>query len=614
MAATLSRRETSRQRQRMGGRQTELLRQGPPVPAPRQGRGQKALPLAQADRGRARPRACARGGHANRPQTGVSDVGGRTLVAIRGVCKVWGEMLVLDRIDLEIRDGEFVALLGPSGSGKSTLLRVVTGLAACSEGEVDYRGEVVRGPSPHMAMVFQTFALYPWLTVLENVEIGLKAAGQAMRLRREKAKQLIDLVGLDGFEDAYPRELSGGMRQRVGFARALAVEPELLCMDEPFSALDVLTADNLRNELLDLWVERRIPTRSILMVTHGIEEAVFMADRIVILSRNPARVVADLALHLPRPRNRKDPAFLTLVDRIYKIISEAGEADRRRASVAAAARAGDRRDGADADASVPEGSAASKGGEGRSGTGDAFGGARDGRLADARGAGRRHRFVPLPDAPIGMLTGLLELVADRGGRDDLYHLGSELLLEVDDLLPVTEAAELLGLAVVREGDLFLTAKGVRFAAADVLARKQQFAEQIRALPVFALIHRVLEGKRHHTAPREFFRALLADEVGEVRAEGQLDTAVAWGRYAELFAYDLSAQEFYLPDDSDADQGPLAGATSPTATPSPGEEGDGADAGGGAGAGTGDDGAGDGKDGRGVGGRSWDGGGEGGSSR
>ena len=461
-----------------------------------------------------------------------------TLVAARGVCKLWGDMLVLDRIDMDIHDGEFVALLGPSGSGKSTLLRIITGLAELSGGEVRYRGTLVQGPCRQSAMVFQTFALYPWLTVIENVEIGLKAAGLPKRVRRDKAARLIDLVGLDGFEDAYPRELSGGMRQRVGFARALAVEPELLCMDEPFSALDVLTAENLRSELLDLWVERKIPTRSILMVTHGVEEAVFMADRITVLSRNPAHLVADLAVRLPRPRNRKDPSFLALVDRVYKIVSEAAESDRGK--VVAAALSG----------AAPRQAVGAAAGPGAPTAGPAGPGAAAGTTAVAR----RRRFVPLPDAPIGMLTGLLELLADRGGRDDLYHLGSELLLEVDDLLPVTEAAELLGLAVVREGDMVLTEQGLRFAGEDVPGRKAMFGAQISGLPVFALIRRVLENKRHHAAPREFFRALLADELSEVQADGQLDTAVAWGRYAELYAYDPTAEEFYLDEDEDTGTG------------------------------------------------------------
>ncbi len=429
------------------------------------------------------------------------------LVSAEGISRRYDEMLVLDAIDLSIRDGEFVALLGPSGSGKSTLLRIVTGLMQPSSGLVRYRGVPVDGPCPHAAMVFQTFALYPWLTVLENVALGLKARGMPLRERRSRANRLIELIGLEGFEDAYPKELSGGMRQRVGFARALAVEPELLCMDEPFSALDFLTAENLRNELLDLWTERRIPTRSVLMVTHGVEEAVAMADRIVVLSRNPARVVADVAIGLPRPRNRKHAAFLALVDRIYKIVTE----------------------GADP-ATSPTG---------------------------APDHPAQARFAPLPQAAIGMLNGLLELVADRGGRDDLYHLGSELMLEVDDLLPVTEAAELVGLAVVREGDLCLTDLGRRYTDEGATGRKQIVAAQIRDLPLFAVIRRVLASKRDHTMRREFFVEISARELGEAQAEALVDAAVSWGRWAELFAYDHAAEEFYLPEDeADEEDGAL----------------------------------------------------------
>lgn len=432
------------------------------------------------------------------------------LVAANQLTKHYEDMLVLDRINLEIREGDFVALLGPSGSGKSTLLRIITGLLPPDGGTVRYRGKPVSGPCPQTAMVFQTFALYPWLTVLENVEIGLKATGWSLEERRGKASGLIDLVGLDGFEDAYPKELSGGMRQRVGFARALAVEPELLCMDEPFSALDVLTAENLRSELLDLWIERKIPTRSVLMVTHGIEEAVFMADRIIILSRNPARVVADLPVLLPRPRNRKHPQFLAMVDRVYKIVSEADDLPKDTPITAAG-----------------PGSAAPSG---------------------------ARRLPPLPGAPVGMLTGLLELVADRGGRDDLYRLGSELLMEVDDLLPVTDAAELLQFATVREGDLQLTGLGQRFADADILERKELFAAQIRDLPLFALILRVLQGKRNRAMTREFFEDLLAEEFSDPEVQAQLHTAVAWGRYAEVFAYDQASEMFHLEDPEDEDEG------------------------------------------------------------
>ncbi len=234
---------------------------------------------------------------------------------------------ILESINLELQIGEIIALLGPSGSGKSTLMRIIAGLISPSTGQVFYHNRPLVGLNPGVAIIFQNFALYPWLTVFENVELGLKAKGEPFASRQEKALHMIDVIGLDGFENAYPKELSGGMRQRVGFARALAVEPELLCMDEPFSALDVLTAENLRIELLDLWLEKRIPTKTILIVTHGIEEAVMLADRIIILGRNPGRIRADLPVKLPHYRERKSPEFEALVDQVYRIITNPDQAD-----------------------------------------------------------------------------------------------------------------------------------------------------------------------------------------------------------------------------------------------------------------------------------------------
>src|SRR6201993_2805751 len=241
------------------------------------------------------------------------------LIAIRSVCRSFpkgsGEdLLVLEKVDLTIRSGEIVGLLGRSGSGKSTLLRIIAGLIAPSSGAATCRGEAIQGPPNGVAMVFQSFALFPWLTVLQNVELGLEALGIDAAERRKRALAAIDLIGLDGFESAYLKELSGGMRQRVGFARALVVHPDLLLMDEPFSALDVLTAETLRTDLVDLWIEGRLPIKSVLMVTHNIEEAVLMCDRILVFSSNPGRVAAEFKVDLPHPRNRLDPAFRPLVD------------------------------------------------------------------------------------------------------------------------------------------------------------------------------------------------------------------------------------------------------------------------------------------------------------
>src|SRR5437764_12440295 len=244
------------------------------------------------------------------------------LVRVEGVRHVYrageaNDHLVLEDVNLTLSDNEIVALLGRSGCGKSTLLRIIAGLMAPTSGSVTINGERVRGPAGKVAMVFQSFALFPWLTVLENVEIGLEAQGVPPELRKKRALAAIDLIGLDGYESAYPKELPGGMRQRVGLARALVVHPQVLLMDEPFSALDVLTAETLRTDLLDLWCEGRMPTSSILMVTHNIEEAVLMSDRILLFSSHPGRIIADIKLDLPRPRSRLDPNFRQMVDDIY---------------------------------------------------------------------------------------------------------------------------------------------------------------------------------------------------------------------------------------------------------------------------------------------------------
>jgi len=340
-----------------------------------------------------------------------------------------------------------------------------------------------------VAMVFQSFALFPWLTVQENVELGLRAQGLGPEERQERALRAIDMIGLDGFEGAYPKELSGGMRQRVGFARALVVDPDVLLMDEPFSALDVLTAENLRRDLLELWLERRIPTKAIVIVTHSIEEAVYLADRAVVLSRDPAEVLADVPITLPHWRDREDRRFAGLVDQIYSLLT-------RRA---------------------PE---------------------------PATGQARR-RPDPVPPVRSGLLNGLVELLEDAP-REDIYRLGEELQFEIDDLLPVVEGLELLGLARVQEGDIELTEIGRRYAAASLLERKEIFRTQAleRCLQL-AQIARVLGQKANGRMNREFFVDALEQNFGEEEAERQVDTLIDWGRYAELFAYDQESRQLYL---------------------------------------------------------------------
>lgn len=404
-----------------------------------------------------------------------------------------GEYTVLQAVDLALRDGEILALLGKSGSGKSTLLRILAGLIPASDGEVRYRGQPVAGPCPGVAMVFQSFALLPWLDVQANVELGLKARGVPPEERRQKALHMIDVIGLDGFESAYPRELSGGMRQRVGVARALVVEPDILLMDEPFSALDVLTAESLRGELLDLWLGRKIPTRSILLVTHNIEEAVLLADRVVVFGANPGHVRAEASVDISRPRGRDQGYVQALVDRLYRVMTRPETPDEtRRVTVA------------------------------------------------------RSPFPSLPHARIGALAGLLELLADRGGREDLHRLAGDLQFEVDDFLPLVDAGVLLGLARVEEGDGILTTAGKAFAGADTQARKELFRRALEERPTLVTrIHTALVAKGNHRLSEAFFLDLLEEHFRAVEARRQLETAIEWGRYAELFGFEDDTDEFFL---------------------------------------------------------------------
>ncbi|WP_321941764.1 ABC transporter ATP-binding protein [Paraburkholderia tropica] len=412
----------------------------------------------------------------------------------RGFAKKDDERLVLDDVNLSLREGEIVGLLGRSGSGKSTLLRIISGLIEPSAGEVNWLGKPLDGPAKGVSMVFQTFALFPWLTVLQNVEAGLEAQGVPARERRERALAAIDLIGLDGFENAYPRELSGGMRQRVGFARALVVDPALLLMDEPFSALDVLTAETLRTDLLDLWTQGRMPIKSMLIVTHNIEEAVFMCDRILVLSSNPGRLVADIKVPFKHPRNRLDPAFRKLVDEIYAKMTarDAAETTTRRLEV-----------------------------------------------------GSR-----LPDVSTNLMAGLIETLAAAPyhGRADMPEIARSLHLEVDDLFPIAEMMQLLGFADVRDGDLLLTPPARVFAEMGTQARKLMFADHLlRNVPLAARIKKVLNERPGHRAPRVRFEQELEDFLSDTAAEGTLDTVIDWGRYGEIFSYNDQSEIFSLED-------------------------------------------------------------------
>ena len=419
---------------------------------------------------------------------------------------------VIAPTNLEVRPGKIIALLGPSGSGKSTLLRMLTGLSTPSSGEVLWHGKPMSDQAANVSIVFQSFALFPWLTVIDNVEAPLAARGMAAIERHKRALRMIDTVGLDGFETAYPKELSGGMKQRVGFARALVVEPEVLFMDEPFSALDVLTAENLRSELLELWLNKKMPTTCIFIVTHNIEEAVLLADRVIVLGRNPARIRTDFEIDIPQYRDRKSPRFLAYVDYIYKALTKPDE-----------------------EMSAPAAAAARAGGDGQE--------------------RQRTKFQMLPHARPGGIAGFMELLADRGGRDDLYKLADELAMDVDELLPMVDASVMLGFAVVREGDVEITPEGREFGEADIQTQKHLFRDAaLKHIAILRLIENTLHAKRDHAIGEEFFRDILdehfsADEVGR-----QFDTVLNWGRYAEIFDYDSETGRLFHREETE-----LAGA-------------------------------------------------------
>jgi NitT/TauT family transport system ATP-binding protein len=424
------------------------------------------------------------------------------LIEARGLEKFYlqpdgGKIEVISPTNLAVYPGKIIALLGPSGCGKSTLLRMLTGLSAPSAGSVLWHGQPVGGETPNVSIVFQSFALFPWLTVLENVEAPLEARGMAAIERHKRALRIIDAVGLDGFESAYPKELSGGMKQRVGVARALVVEPEVLFMDEPFSALDVLTAETLRGELLELWLDHKIPTRAIFIVTHNIEEAVVLADRAIVLAANPARIRADFTIDLPHPRDRKSPRFVDLVDSIYRIITRP---DLEQEAPPAAGEAG----------SAPR------------------------------------RLIRLPHTRPGGMAGLLEILADQNGRADLHRLADELSLAVDDLLPTVETAALLGFLKVEEGDAVITDDGRAFAQADILQRKILFRKNALAnVPILRQMEQALLAKSNRTLQDEFFRDLLDEHFSEDESRRQLETAIQWGRYAEIFDYDAATGRLTL---------------------------------------------------------------------
>lgn len=427
-----------------------------------------------------------------------------TLTGIGRNFKVKGaeKTAILKDVNISVKEGEFVAILGPSGAGKSTLLRIIAGLISPSAGTVSYLGHPITGVNPGVAMVFQSFALFPWLTILDNVMLGLEGKNMTKQEKEERSMKILDVVGLDGFESAFPKELSGGMRQRVGIGRALVSEPDILLMDEAFSALDVLTAENLRRDLLSLWLEKKIPTKSIILVTHGIEEAVYMADRAIILSTRPATVRENLPIPLPRWRDRKSTEFLSYVDQIYTFMTNpdtAAPADKIKKQV-----------------SVP--------------------------AAEPLGS----EPTLLPNVTAGALTGFLEMLADLGGKTDLYKLADRFVMDIEDFFPLVEMSNLLRFSTVSEGDIFLTPAGEAFAKASVLDRKNLFRQHLLDNVPFvrAMVQR-LETDSDQKMDIDYFEDQLASSLGDSKAAQQMDLIIGWMRYAELIEYDNVSEQVYF---------------------------------------------------------------------
>lgn len=435
----------------------------------------------------------------NRPLEAQAPV----VIELRGISKRFARPTaeafpVLAGIDLTLREGEIVGLLGRSGSGKSTLLRIAAGLLSPSSGSVCYRGSPLVGPSEGIAVVFQTFALYPWLTVLQNVELGLDSQGLAGVEVRRRAEAAIDLIGLDGYQSAFPRELSGGMRQRVGFARAIVTQPILLLMDEPFSALDVLTAETLRTDFMDLWIEHQLPTRSVLLVTHNIEEAVLLCDRVIILGNipgNPGHLAAEIPVALSRPRNRMDMGFQTIVSEVYSVLT-----------------------------------------------------ARLSAVMDHQSTTGGGLAPQLPNVSVNQISGLLETLAapPYQGSAEFAKIAASLALEINHILPVAAALHLLEFAEVTGDSIKLTAAGRVFAQSATEERKRLFREHLLTfVPFAAHIRQILAEREDHRAPRARFEFELEDHLNAADAERALRVAISWGRYAEIFTYDDSTRSFAL---------------------------------------------------------------------
>ncbi len=435
-------------------------------------------------------------------ETAITGNAIETLCELRGVSHAYhlpnGQtMQVLDNIDLAVRSNEILALLGPSGCGKSTILRILAGLIRPSRGEVLYRGQIMTGLNPGLAMVFQSFALYPWMTVRENIETVLKAKDLPSADREAQIQFVIRMVGLTGFEDTYPRELSGGMKQRVGIARALSVNPEILFMDEPFSQVDALTAESLRAEVTDIWAMKDHHLRSILMVSHDIKEVAYMADRIIILGTKPGRVKTVVENPLLRPRDYRSPEFLQLVDKLHDFISGVEMPD------------------------LPS------------------------NLPEPETVG----IQPLPIAQAIEIIGLLEYLDARGGRDDLFRIAADTNRPFGRIISVVKAAEMLNFVDTPRRSVIIEPLGIQFVRAGAAARTAIWQAQLMKILLFRRVRERLEKSENHELDRDDIVDIFVLHLPQENHEEQFEAFVAWGRFGGLFSYDEDERRLRLPSEN-----------------------------------------------------------------
>ncbi len=422
-----------------------------------------------------------------------------------------GKLLVLDRVSLTVKSGEVLAILGPSGSGKSTLLRCIIGLLKPTSGMVYAHGKPLDGIHPGVSLVFQNFALFPWLTVHENISLALNGLNLSDAEGKDRVGKCIDIVGLEGFEEAYPKELSGGMKQRVGIARALARGPELLCMDEPCSALDVFTAESLRSEVYRLWSggNSKLPfaVKSVVIITHNIEEAVFLADRIIVLGTRPGHIRQVIQNDVPHPREYQSPAFLKLVQRIHDVITKDQLPD------------------------LPP-------------------------AAPLDVCAEAAELAPLPAVNLGHIFGVMEVLRDRGGQMDVFRLDQLTDYDFGHTLAVVKAGEMLGFLDTPKNQVVLTQLGKQFLDADINGRKNIFRNQIMQLSTFQYVKKLLEEARDHRLPREVVMEELCIRLTSEDVEKIFHTLVGWGRFAEVFGFSTDSDELYL-DAEKVDETPVA---------------------------------------------------------